>query len=676
MFNGNLEQQSIATIADTHAMQMANLILSTNQQNNHLQQSPHSFYGSVPLNGCNNNTITNTNSPSTVDVQRMQQWFRHNDTSPYTSPLPSNAPSIGDISGISLFTDNTSTLTLNSHLSNNSRIIKTESFEAPTASKYLETFKTIFSGQDTMINSLLDNLASISSSQHYVAVVREQPIQILHLFIELIIRNATYLQQLNGNYSSSISSPNLTQRITHLLRIFYNTLSEIPDKSEARTEQMMASLLQFLLIQSSNIKFFSMGILRVLMHANEQLKKFVLDQRGLELILKIISENQNLRLLRQALRTLTTLIDSKQQIFAEHFVRLAGIDLIVTRIDAVQPSSDDLYPALLTLKLVSDIPTLACMELDRAVHLAIRGTLPPPIPQTTKPGGCISANAVDTFWRNIVNSLGFLRNVCALNEQSRSYLIRLDEGRTISHLVELAAQSFDLLFCSPSPSSSSSSPSTSTTNTNTTTSSSTPSNVEQLCCISSEVRKSHVEIGAKRRQMLNTMLDECLCLLALVNKEYNNNRQNCNKINGMANNNREQKFASKKLAEDERAMLLYQLILRLDRTEFHKSVLTSLRRILNSGISLPIESRGIKLAETLLKYLFSHNTQIHLTKIAVEVLIGLVCDQSKLHLSVITHLLGENYQPFKLLDIYSNNIDMYLAILKLIKESCQREVSK
>nr|CAD2181271.1 unnamed protein product [Meloidogyne enterolobii] len=308
-----------------------------------------------------------------------------------------------------------------------------------------------------MINSLLDNLASISSSQHYVAVVREQPIQILRLFVELIIRNATYLQQLNGNYSSSISSPNLTQRITHLLRIFYNTLSEIPDKSEARTEQMMASLLQFLLIQSSNIKFFSMGILRVLMHANEHLKKFVLDQRGLELILKIISENQNLRLLRQALRTLTTLIDSKQQIFAEHFVRLAGIDLIVTRIDAVQPSSDDLYPALLTLKLVSDIPQLACMELDRAVHLAIRGTLPPPIPQTTKPGGCISANAVDTFWRNIVNSLGFLRNVCALNEQSRSYLIRLDEGRTISHLVELAAQSFDLLFCSPSPSSSSSS---------------------------------------------------------------------------------------------------------------------------------------------------------------------------------------------------------------------------
>uniref|UniRef100_A0A914N2A2 Uncharacterized protein n=1 Tax=Meloidogyne incognita TaxID=6306 RepID=A0A914N2A2_MELIC len=148
MFNSNLEQQSIATIADAHAMQMANLILSTNQQNQ-LQQSPHSFYSSVPF--CNNNTTTNTNSPSTADVQRMQQWFRHNDTSPYTSPLPSNAPSIGDISGISLFTDNTSTLTLNSHLSNNSRIIKTENFEAPTASKYLETFKTIFTGQDTDI---------------------------------------------------------------------------------------------------------------------------------------------------------------------------------------------------------------------------------------------------------------------------------------------------------------------------------------------------------------------------------------------------------------------------------------------------------------------------------------------------------------------------------------------
>jgi len=99
----------------------------------------------------------------------------------------------------------------------------------------------------------------------------------LRLFVELIIRNATYLQQLNGNYSSSTSSPNLTQRITHLLRIFYNTLSEIPDKSEARTEQMMASLLQFLLIQSSNIKFFSMGILRVLMHANEHLKVEKID---------------------------------------------------------------------------------------------------------------------------------------------------------------------------------------------------------------------------------------------------------------------------------------------------------------------------------------------------------------------------------------------------------------
>jgi hypothetical protein len=49
-----------------------------------------------------------------------------------------------------------------------------------------------------------------------------------------------------------------------------------------------------------------------------------------------------------------------------------------------------------------------------------------------------------------------------------------DDGKPISHLVELATQSFDLLFCSSSPSSSSSSPSTiATTNT---TSSSTQSN--------------------------------------------------------------------------------------------------------------------------------------------------------------------------------------------------------
>uniref|UniRef100_A0A1I8BB72 Uncharacterized protein n=1 Tax=Meloidogyne hapla TaxID=6305 RepID=A0A1I8BB72_MELHA len=146
MFNGNLQQQqqSVAAMTDAH-MQMANLILSANQ--NQLQTS-HPFYGNMsgPLITTTNN---NNNSPSTADIQRMQQWFRHNDTSPYTSPLPSNAPSMGDISALSLFTEN-STLTLNSHLSSSSRIIKTENLEATKTNDYLKFFKSVFSGQETV----------------------------------------------------------------------------------------------------------------------------------------------------------------------------------------------------------------------------------------------------------------------------------------------------------------------------------------------------------------------------------------------------------------------------------------------------------------------------------------------------------------------------------------------
>ncbi|KAF7632409.1 hypothetical protein Mgra_00008189 [Meloidogyne graminicola] len=681
----------------------------------------------IPLNNQTTTTTTpiNSSNSTTLEMQRIQQWFRHNNTSPYTSPLPSNAPSIGDISGISsLFTEN-STLTLNSHLSSSSKIIKNDTnpkdaisllisiyegsspdliahskntlklyFEAinkhriPTMNDDSKDFRDIISvllnklctsKENKMINALLDNLASISSSSHYFTVVKEQPIQTLRIFINLINQNALNLQQQysinnNNNYLTSFSS-STTQRITHLLRIFYNTLYEVSDKNEARNEQMINSLLLFMRIPSSSIRFFSIGILRVLIHSNEQLKRFVLDQRGLDLILELIRQHNHHRFIRQALRTLTTLIDTEQQIFAERFVNLEGIDLIVSKMDinGIQPSIDDLFPALLILKLVSDIPKLSYLDLNRAVRLALFGTLPPSIPQTTtKSGNCdgrITGNAVDTYWGNIVNALGFLRNVCALNEKARNYLITFDEGMPISYLVELGTQCFDLLFCSSSsPSSSSSSPSTITTTTTTNICSSfTPSNAEQLCSINAEVNKSHVEIGNRRRQMLVTILGDCLCLLALLNKECIGN--NKSKTIG-----REQIFASKKLAEDERAILLYQLILRLDRTEFQKSVLISLRRIINCKVPLPIESRGIRLAETLLKYLFTHNNSVNLTKIAVEVLIGLVCEQSRLHLTVITPLLSnDNYQPFKLLDVFSNYSDLYLSILKLTKELCQRE---
>uniref|UniRef100_A0A1I8BIA5 Protein kinase domain-containing protein n=1 Tax=Meloidogyne hapla TaxID=6305 RepID=A0A1I8BIA5_MELHA len=486
--------------------------------------------------------------------------------------------------------------------------------------------------------------------------IREQPVQDLRVFVKFIIENATYLEQLKGDFSS-LSSTNATQRITHLLRTFYIKIYEVPDKSEARTEQMMASLLQFMLFQNSNIKFFAMGILEILMNGDKQFKKIFIDQSGLEAILRLISENQDLKLLQQILSTLVTLIIAEQT-YAENFVHLDGINLMVTQFDNLQPSSDDLYHALLTLKLVSDIPpTLAYMDLDRAISLAIRGMLPPLIPQKTKTGGCISGSALDTHWWNIVNSLGFLRNVCALNEQAKIYFTQLDGGGTISRLVELGTQCFDLLFCS----SSTSTPSTSTTNI---AASSSTYNVEQIFCINAEI--GSVEIGPERTQTLNTMLNDCLFLLALVNKEYDN-KQNDEIIRSV----------SEKLAADERVMLLYQFILKLDETEFQRSVLTSLQRILNCGVSLPVESRGVRLAENLLKYFSNRNTQTHLKKIAVEVLIGLVCEQSGLHLAVITPLLREYYQLPELMDGVLD-VDLCVAIMKLTKELTnefyQREV--
>jgi hypothetical protein len=76
---------------------------------------------------------------------------------------------------------------------------------------------------------------------------------------------------------------------------------------------------------------------------------------------------------------------------------------------------EDLFPALLCLKLVSDIPTLARIEakdISRAIHLALRGTLP-------QKGASTSKAHLELFWKNIANALGFLRNAITLNESGR-----------------------------------------------------------------------------------------------------------------------------------------------------------------------------------------------------------------------------------------------------------------
>ena len=57
---------------------------------------------------------------------------------------------MGDISGLSIFTEN-STLTLNSHLSNNSKIVKAENLGTKDTNDMLKFFLSIFSGQEPVI---------------------------------------------------------------------------------------------------------------------------------------------------------------------------------------------------------------------------------------------------------------------------------------------------------------------------------------------------------------------------------------------------------------------------------------------------------------------------------------------------------------------------------------------
>jgi hypothetical protein len=137
------------------------------------------------------------------------------------------------------------------------------------------------------------------------------------------------------------ANPNIKQAVS-LLRIFYNSLAEFKDKSEARKEPVFLSLITFLRVSHTNAQYFTLGILRVLMHAEDHWKvthpirldesitilafqKFFINHRGMEEILKMISQNKHRRFVRQAIQTLNTLVDSKNTQFASKFVELGGI---------------------------------------------------------------------------------------------------------------------------------------------------------------------------------------------------------------------------------------------------------------------------------------------------------------------------------------------------------------
>jgi hypothetical protein len=110
-----------------------------------------------------------------------------------------------------------------------------------------------------VIGPLLDLIATLSFSKHYQLVVEQTP-QVFHIFINLIMHAA--IPENNWNI----------HLVVRLLRIFHNTIPQLKDKSNARTQPIFNALMYFLKAPNMNIQFFSLGILLVLIHRQEQWK--------------------------------------------------------------------------------------------------------------------------------------------------------------------------------------------------------------------------------------------------------------------------------------------------------------------------------------------------------------------------------------------------------------------
>uniref|UniRef100_A0A1I8B9F0 Uncharacterized protein n=1 Tax=Meloidogyne hapla TaxID=6305 RepID=A0A1I8B9F0_MELHA len=337
------------------------------------------------------------------------------------------------------------------------------------------------------------------------------------------------------------------------------------------------------------------------------LTNFVIDKTGgLQPILNFISVNHDYGYLEEALRILAKVIGGKQ-IYAEKFIRFRGFQIISDRIDFQQlPPAEILHQIMTIFKLVSHREELANMKLNRATRLAIVCTLPQ-----------------QTFYYTLVgtmeNALCFLLNVFHLNERSRSSLLHSYREKAIKHFIDLSVHCFYIISHILS------------TETTSAASSAAPANGYDFVNIIFVEPNIDFAIDPNLKQTCITILEKCLGILAVMNKEFKNNKQ----LIGM---DTLEKFASKKIVDNGRAIALYQLILlKLDNNECHESVLNGLHRILISGIHLPVESRGYLLAESLLKYLFNQNTPIHLKKSALNVFIQLC--QSGPHFNVIVPLV-------------------------------------
>ncbi|KAL3095451.1 hypothetical protein niasHS_007550 [Heterodera schachtii] len=601
---------------------------------------------------------------SPPDIARVQQWFQQN--SPYSSPTASSTPSlISNLSGLSIFsTDNS--FTLNSQQLNNKFVRTDETLDPLKDPKkflayFLEAIKncdqevffhslkplkvfalaiakrkipTEFNQKDfrELIKILIERLALLKDqrSLNYILEVldilvnqpqfelaiadRKSPI--LPVFVGLLQRIAPLAFDGNEQYRRALQSG---------LVIVHRCLALVKDKSGARNEHFFTMLLSVLRMDGkSTLKFVSLGILRCLIHGEEKWKQFVFDRKIIELVSSAVEKTTNRKIFGQSLRFFNTLLDSKDVRYAESFVKNDGIKLLMGKIASIAHcSEEDFVKPLNCLKLISDANAISTQNLSLAINFAIRGTFPS---RESKP---------IVYWTNILNALTFLRNAIVLNEQARDYLASMDEGRAAHYFADLSRQ----------------------------------------CMLEVDVGEAVTE---KVNRLKRAMLDDSLMILAALCKEMNAN----------GNLSEGQKNVAKIIASNETVLFIYHSILRMDTIsmfKLQKTVLLTLNRITKSGVLPAVLDNGPLLSEALLNFLFSsfdssNVAKLNLMKMCAEVLLRMIVAPDRRNLSVILSSIkssGSEFRPFELLHSFTTgsnlDSDLYLAMLKIIKELCKRE---
>lgn len=626
------------------------------------------------------NTILHSNSfinpifpmAAAVDFSRMQQWFQNNNNHLTNSPLGSKTPSlISNMSGLSTFTNGSFTSNTSQFgskyeksekpLLDNKHAIKAflEIFRKDVDSRIIKTLQVVIGmireekipndahmdiqeiiellinymsslREQRMVDSLVDILATITTTKHFKMLIRKKPNQMMQIFVNLSLR---YANNKDTDPNRNMQTDQRERVLSSLLRIICYALYEVEDKRVAKTLEFFSFLLKSLQINETKTRLFALEILRHLLYRDDEWKKFVASKRAIDLILNPLLNNQNSpRFIRQSIRTLNTLVDSHITEFSSYFIELKGIETIV-RTAELSLNTSVFSSALLCLKLVSDRPSLAKHDLTKAICFAVH---------------CTNLSAYEKneskskmYWNDIANALAFLRNALALNDAARCFLASKDECKAVQHFTTLAALCFDLKL---------------------------PPNTDG---INIGLDRSKTKIDPTQKQYLGIIFEHCLAILALLNKE-----------DVCGNLSEGQKLASQKLCDNRNTMFLYQFLLKLDNLELQKIVLTSLRRSTQAGASVLIESGQMRMAETLVNFLFAPNADINrlpLMVIAAEVLVKLASDSYRPHLSVMTPLLStEACQPFKLLERIINtsmNTDLCLALLNLMNELCLHDTN-